>query len=108
MRHIAGITMLGLLVALAACSSNTVLVPVPPRMDLKRYGALGIVEFASNEPGSAGQATRRFQEQVQAAQPGTPFLELGNRETVLAAVGARELDAAALRKIGQKYGVRAL
>jgi hypothetical protein len=29
-------------------------------------------------------------------------------EAALAAVGARELDAAALRKIGEKYGVRAV
>lgn len=108
MRHYAGITMLALLIALAACSSNTVLVSVPPRMDLKSYGALGIVQFAANEPGTAAHATRQFQEHVQAAQPGTPFLELGDRQTVLAAVGARELDAAALRKIGEKYGVRAV
>lgn len=108
MRHYAGITMLALLTALAACSSNTVLVSVPPRMDLTRYGALGIVEFAADEPGSAARATRQFQEQVQAAQPGTPFLELGDRRSVLAAVGAGELDAAALRKIGEKYGVRAV
>jgi len=108
MRHTAGITMLALLLALAACSSNTVLVSVPPRMDLQRYGTLGIVEFASNEQGAAARATRQFQEQVQAAQPGTPFLELGDRQTVLAAVGASELDAATLRKIGQKYGVRAV
>jgi hypothetical protein len=108
MRHYAGLTLLALLVALAACSSNTVLVAVPPRMDLRSYGALGILEFASNEPGTAAHATRQFQEQVQAAQPGTPFLELGEPRSVLAAVGARELDAAALRKIGEKYGVRAV
>lgn len=108
MRHYARITTLALLIALAACSSHTVLVSVPPRMELKSYGALGIVEFAGNEPGTAARATRQFQEHVQAAQPGTPFLELGDRQTVLAAVGARELDAAALRKIGQKYGVRAV
>ena len=108
MRRYAGITTLALLIALAACSSNTVLVSVPPRMDLKSYGALGIVEFAANEPGTGARATRQFQEHVQAAQPGTPFLELGDRRTVLAGVGASELDAAALRKIGQKYGVRAV
>jgi hypothetical protein len=105
MRRYAVIAMLALL---AACSSNTVLVSVPPRMDLRGYGALGIVEFASNEPGTAAHATRRFQEEVQAAQPGTPFLELGDRQAVLAAVGASELDATAVRRIGEKYGVRAL
>src|SRR5215212_5345198 len=97
-----------LLAALACGCSHTVLVPVPPRVDLKSYTTLGIVDFGSNgERGTAAQATRRFQEQVQAAQPGTRFIELGNREAVLAAVGAREIDPAALRKIGEKYGVAA-
>ncbi len=98
------------LVMLAGCAgNNTVLVSVPPRMDLRSYGPLGIVEFASNGGrGTAVRATRQFEEEVQAAQPGTPFLELGDRQTVLAAIGASELDAAALRKIGKKYGVRAV
>ena len=39
----------GLLAAalLAACS-RTVVVPVPPKMDLKDYGPVGIVDFSSN------------------------------------------------------------
>ena len=94
---------------LAACSSNTVLVSVPPRMELKSYGTLGIVDFSSNaEPGIAAAATRRFEEQVQAAQPGTPFLELGDRAAVLSSVGAAQLDSVALKKIGEKYKVRAV
>jgi len=95
-------------VLLAACS-HTVMVPVPPRVDLKGYGTLGIIDFGSNgERSTAGQATRHFQEQVQAAQPGTRIVELGSRDAVLAAVGSRELDPAALRKIGEKYGVAAV
>lgn len=96
------------LAVLCGCSS-TVLVPVPPRMDLKGYGTIGIIELhspANSTP--ASQATRRFQEQVQAAQPGTPFIELGSKEAVLAAVGSRALDADACRKIGARYGVAAV
>ena len=108
MRRYAGFTLLLSLAMLWGCS-RTVLVPVPPRMDLKNYGTLGIVEFASNSDRSIiSLATRRFQEQIQSAQPGTRFIELGNRETVLAAVGGRQLDADALRKIGEKYGVAAI
>lgn len=93
---------------LLGCSS-TVLVPVPPRMDLKGYGTLGIIEFQSSASGALGaQAARRFQEQVQAAQPGTPFIELGSREAVLASVGSRTLDAEAYRKIGARYGIAAV
>jgi hypothetical protein len=78
-------------------------------MDLKNYGTLGIVQFASNsDPAINSYATQQFQEQVQGAYPGKPILELGNRETVLAAVGASQLDAEAITKIGQKYGVSAV
>jgi hypothetical protein len=78
-------------------------------MDLKSYATLGIVEFTSNSDRSINaHATRKFQEQVQSAQPGTRFIELGNREALLAAVGGRQLDADALRKVGEKYGVAAI
>ena len=108
MRTYAGFTVLLSLAMLWGCSS-TVLVSVPPRMDLKSYGTLGIVEFGSNSDGAINvHATRQFQQQIQAAQPGTRFIELGNREAVLAAVGGRQLDADALRKIGEKYGVAAI
>ena len=105
----ATVALLVAIAALSACSSNTVLVSVPPRMDLKRYGTLGIVDFSSDaDPAIAAGATRRFEEQVQAAQPGTPFLELGDRAAVLSSVGAAQLDMAALKKIGEKYGVHAV
>src|SRR6266850_3134392 len=105
MRKYAGVLSLAML---WGCSS-TVLVPVPPRVDLKSYGTLGIVEFGSNsERGINARATRQFQEQIQAAQPGTRFVELGSREELLAAFGGRQLDPAALKKIGEKYGVAAV
>ena len=96
--------------AVVGCShTHTVLVPVPPRVDLKPYGTLGIVDFSSNgDRTTATQATRQFQEHAQEAQPGTRFLELGSREAVLAGVGASDFNPDALRRIGQKYGVKAL
>jgi len=97
-----------LLVMLWGCS-KTVVVPVPPAVELTRYGTLGIVEFSSNaEPAVRIQATRRFQELIQAAQPGTPFIELGTPEAALAAVGARQFDVDVFRKIGDKFGVAAV
>jgi hypothetical protein len=96
------------LAVLSGCA-GTVLVSVPPRVDLKDYETLGIVEFASNSDRTVGaRATQRFQEQIQAAQPGTRFIELGSREEVLASVGAWQLNPAALRRIGEKYGVGAI
>lgn len=94
---------------LSGCASKTVLVEVPPQVDMAAYPTIGIVEFVANADETIAQrATRRFQESVQRAQPGTRFIELGTREQVLAAVGARELDAQTIRKIGQKFGVAAL
>jgi hypothetical protein len=108
MRKSAGFALLLSLATLWGCS-NTVVVPVPPRMELKSYGTLGLVEFASNSnPAINAQTTREFQAHIHAAQPGTRVLELGTREAVLAAVGGRQLDADALRKIGEKYGVDAV
>ena len=108
MRPYPALVMLLLLVVQWGCS-HTVLVPLSPRMDLKNYGTFGIVQFASNSDLAINSyATQQFQEQVQGAYPGTAILELGNREAVLAAVGASRLDAEAITRIGQKYGVSAV
>jgi len=82
---------------------------VPPRVDLRGYSSIGIVEFDTNAERSINaRATRQFQEQIQSAQPGTRFIELGERQALLASLGARQLDTPALRKIGQRYGVAAV
>lgn len=89
--------------------SNTILVPVPPRVDLKKYGTIGLVQFATNSDSALTTfATQQFQEHVQGAFPGTPILDLGTKETVLAAIGATQLDADAVTQIGKKYGVSAV
>ena len=95
--------------ALLAGCSRSVLVEVPPRVDLSSHGTLGVVRFASNGgPAVEARATRDFQARIHGAQPGTRLVELGSRESVLAAVGARDFDQAALGRIGEKYGVHAV
>ena len=92
----------------SGCSS-TVLVTVPPRMDLKGYATLGVVDFTSNaSSAAAARATQQLQEQIQSAQPGTRFIDLGSREAVLAAVGRNQLDADTAKRIGKRYGVDAV
>src|SRR5713226_9547914 len=89
--------------------SNYVTVSVPPEVDLKSYQAVGIIEFGSNADAAIGRyATERFQCSVQSAQPGTRLVELGTAESVLAAVGARQLDADSIKKIGTRFGVAAV
>ena len=97
------------LTTLWGCSSQPVTVPALPRVDLQSYSKLGLVSFASNSDATINaQATREFQSHVQAAQPATRIVALGSRESLLAAVDSRELDAKTLRKIGAKYGVDAI
>jgi hypothetical protein len=98
-----------LAVFLGACAQPTVLVTVPPRVDLARYATLGIIDFNAAPDRALGpRAARAFEEQVQAAQPGTRFIDLGDRESLLASVGARQLDPRTLKKIGEKHGVAAV
>ncbi len=56
-------------------------VMVLPRIDLKVYDNVGIVEFSSNAEGNLDQfATQKFLEAIQSSQPGVRILELGNKE----------------------------
>ena len=91
-----------LLLALCAagCAGNRVL--VPPRLDLKPYGKLGLVTFTvENAKGSLHQfATERFEEEVLAAQPGIEILELGPLDSTL--------DAARAQQLGKQRGVAAV
>ncbi|MGQ0722943.1 MAG: hypothetical protein ACT4PE_15445 [Candidatus Eiseniibacteriota bacterium] len=90
----------------AACSSSKVL--IPPRVDLARYGTIGMIGFSSS-PGELGEmASREFLAAIHSAQPGTPVLELGNEARVLGAVRADALDPQTIRSIGEKYGVDAI
>lgn len=108
MRKSVGFALMLWLATLWGCS-HTVVVQVPPRMELQSYGMLGIVEFASNSnPAINARTTREFQSHIHAAQPGTRIVELGTAESLLSAVGGRQLDAHALRRIGEKYGVDAI
>lgn len=104
------ITILALLALfLGACAQPIMLVTVPPRVDLARYATLGIVDFTSAPERALGErAARQLVEQVQAAQPGTRFIELGGRDTLLASVGSRQFDPRTLKKIGEKHGLAAV
>jgi hypothetical protein len=104
----------GLVMALAAgvaCSRSTpaARVYIPPRIDLARWGTLGMLEFSAPAAEPLGAlASREFLSAIHAAQPGTPVLELGSQPRVIAALGGSALDPAMIRAIGEKYRVDAL
>lgn len=90
------------------CAAKPPPVLVPPRIDLARFGRVGIVSFSGAEPALGRLATQEFVAMLHSAQPGVPILELGEAHQVLAEVGHTELDFEAARAIGERYGVDAV
>jgi hypothetical protein len=82
---------------------------VPPRIDLKPFGTLGMILLESNAKGTLAEYTsQKLLRSVQEAQPGTPVIELGTLSHVLGSIGRSDLDVEAIKHIGGKYGVGAI
>jgi len=107
-RFLQALMLLAAGLALFACT-RTVTVAVPPRVDLRLFPTIGVIDFSAQPSGDLEQvATRIFLGNLQAAQPGVRLLELGSRDKVLLEIGSRELDFQAIRAIGARYGVEAV
>jgi hypothetical protein len=106
MLHPTGV-LLALLLA-TACGGGHRYVPsrvlVPPRLDLRQYGRVGLVVFTIEKAkGDLDQlATTQFSEAVLAAQPGIEVLELGSGEPVRRRLGETEMGAATAQELGAK------
>jgi hypothetical protein len=86
------------------CGGKKVL--IPPRIDLKTYGTLGMIQFETSSKGNLAEYTsQKVLNALQQAQPGTPVVEMGTLQSVLAALGRTELDVEAIKLIAGKYGV---
>lgn len=103
---------LALLVAAAwGCSSTRyVTEEIPPRVDLRVYQTIGVLDVAVSNQSAALQrdATRKFIASLQDAQPGIRLLELGEEQQALAARGKSRLDGAAVKDICRQNEVDAL
>lgn len=97
--------------AIWGCSSTKIITEeVPPRVDLRVYRTIGVLDIAvSNHSASLqSDATRKFIAALQDAQPGIRLLELGSGQQLLAGQKKTRLDAAAVKQICQENGVDAL
>ena len=91
----------------AACSSSKVL--VPPRVDLRSYGTIGLVSISSTPEQELGNlASQELLTAIQSAQPGVPVLELGDEGKLLAELGRPTIDPETVRAIGKAYKVDAV
>lgn len=102
---VAGIIAAGVL--FLGCGGPKVL--VPPRIDLKPYGTLGMIQFESSSKGNLAEYTsQKVLSALQEAQPGTPVVEIGTLESALHAVDRTSLDLETIKLLGSKYGVGAI
>ena len=101
---------LAAVLSLLGCAhTRTVIVEVPPRIDLRPHHTIGIVEFSSNTTEDLNRAaTQSFMGFVQEAQPEVRFLELGPEYRLARSVGRDSLDMEALQKIQERYGIRSI
>ena len=89
--------------------SHTEKVRVPPRVELKTYHTIGVIEFSTNaEDTLKPYVTQNFIQNIQSAQPETRVLELGDEDQLLRSLGHSKLDLETIQSIGRKYGVDAL
>jgi len=90
------------------CAHRNV-VEVPPRVDLREYETIGILQFESSAKGNLAKfATQRFVESLQEAQPGVRVLELGPASELDGIDHTDPLDYRNVKKIGDKYHVDAV
>ena len=89
--------------------AHTVVVQVPPKIDLQPYKTIGIVEFTSNSKENLNQiATQKFMGVIHNAQPQVRFLELGPEDQLVKKLGRNSLDIEAIKAIEKKYGVSSI
>mgnify|MGYP001040935152 FL=1 len=97
-----------LMIMLLACAHKEKVL-IPPKVDLKTYPSIGVVEFSTNaEDTLKPYVTQNFIEHIQSAQPGTRILELGDADHLLRTLGHSQLNADTIQSIGKKYKVEAV
>jgi hypothetical protein len=81
----------------------------PPRVNLDRFGTIGLVQFRSDSKGSIAEyATRVFMEVLINSQPRARIKELGREDEVLRDIGANRFSPDALAAMGRRYNVDAV
>ncbi|KYK22181.1 hypothetical protein AYK25_07510 [Thermoplasmatales archaeon SM1-50] len=92
-----------LMVTVLSCGKK---VMVPPRIDLKGYEIIGIIEFTCAHEGELGSfTTRKFMEAIRKDQGMVRIIDLATEKEVLDAIDYNRMDAAAYKAIGEKYNV---
>lgn len=80
-----------------------------PRVVLKPYEIIGMVEFTSSTKGElAALATRRFTEAARRDQEMLRVVDVGTQKQALASVGQKRWTPEIYREVGQKHGLKSI
>jgi hypothetical protein len=108
LEHVSLLLLAALMLMLLACAHKEKVL-IPPKVDLKTFPSIGVVEFSTNaEDTLKPYVTQNFIEHIQSAQPGTRILELGDADHLLRTLGHSQLNADTIQSIGKKYKVEAI
>ncbi len=103
------VLILALITLTASGCSHTEKVTIPPKMDLRSYGTVGLIDFDTGTDLELRQyVTQEYIQTLHAAQPGVRVLELGKEAQVLQKIGQPVLDPVSIRAIGEVYRVDVL
>ncbi len=96
---------IALLLSLSGCVPR---VEVPPKIDLKEYGRVGIISLNSNAEGNLDEfITQKFLEAITEDQE-VSIIELGDEDSVLGSVQRERMGPETVQAIGKKYNVGAV
>ncbi len=108
LRNLSLLLLAAIVITLVACAHREKVL-IPPKVDLKTYPSIGVVEFSTNaEDTLKPYVTQNFIENIQSAQPGTRILELGDADYLMRSLGHSQLNSETIQSIGQKYKVDAI
>jgi len=82
---------------------------VPPKISLKKYEIIGLIDISTNTEGNLGDyITQIFMESITEDQPEIKIIELGTEEDVLKEIGSNKLTSGTIAAIGNKYNLNSL
>jgi len=99
------------LAALCGCAKSPPVQQVwrSPRVDLKPYEIIGMVEFTSSSKGElATLATHRFAEAARRDQEMLRMVDLGTQKQALRSVGRNEWGRESYQVIGREHGLKSM
>jgi len=99
-----------LIILLFIGCSRSMIVTVPPAVELIPYGNIGLISFSTeNAKGQLDEmATQRFLQAVTQFQRGAQLIEIGGLNEVLAKVGETSIDQETVKVIGEHFNVKAV